>query len=312
MINFSLPQIAAFLAVAETGSFRAAAERLHLSQPAVSARVRQLEDHLRVDLFNRTTRSVSATPAGRRLLAAASRALGELEHLADELHDEAGLSRGRVAVAAIPSLAGTILPPAMGAFRRAYPGVTVELIEVLTRRTFEAVEQGTAALGLMSGPMPRDPFDFEPLFDEPCVAVVPRDHPLAGRSRIALADLADTPLVCSPNGAGLRDTVEAAFRAQGLDFEVAHEANTFSTLVAMAEAGFGATFVPRVLRGKLDLSGCAVLSVAGAAVTRTVGIVSLRGRADSPAAAAFRALLRQRVGAAGAASAHSHGRSASA
>ncbi|HEV7286927.1 MAG TPA: LysR substrate-binding domain-containing protein [Kaistia sp.] len=296
MINFSLAQVAAFIGVAETGSFRAAAERLHLSQPAVSARVRQLEEHLRVDLFNRTTRSVSLTPAGERLLHASARALGELEHLADELREEAGLSRGRIAIAAIPSIAATILPPAMAAFREAYPGVAVELVEVLTRRTFEAVEQGVAAIGLMSGPMPRDPFDFEPLFEDPCVAVVARDHPLAGRSTVSLDDLGAWPAVCSPRGAGLRDTVEAAFEAHGVALTVAHEANTFSTLVAMAAAGFGATFVPRIFQGKLDLSACAVLPIAGNAVTREVGIVSLRGRADSPAAAAFRALLRNRCG----------------
>jgi LysR family carnitine catabolism transcriptional activator len=296
VINFSLPQVAAFIAVAESRSFRAAAERLNLSQPAVSARVRQLEEHLRVDLFNRTTRSVSLTPAGERLLHAAARALGELEHLADELREEAGLARGRIAVAAIPSIAGTILPSTMAAFRDAYPGVAVEMVEVLTRRTFEAVEQGSAAIGLMSGPMPRDPFDFEPLFEDPCVAVVARNHPLAGRSAVLLEDLAQWSVVCSPRGAGLRDTVEAAFDAQGLTLSVGHEANTFSTLVAMAEAGFGVTFVPRVLEGKLDTSGCAVLPIAGNAVTREIGIVSLRGRSDSPAAAAFRALLRARYG----------------
>jgi len=296
VINFSLPQVAAFIAVAESRSFRAAAERLHLSQPAVSARVRQLEEHLRVDLFNRTTRSVSLTPAGERLLHASARALGELEHLADELREEAGLSRGRIAIAAIPSIAGTILPPAMAAFRETYPGVAVELVEVLTRRTFEAVEQGVAAIGLMSGPMPRDPFDFEPLFEDPCVAVVARNHPLAGRSTVSLQDLGAWPSVCSPRGAGLRDTVEAAFEAHGVALTVAHEANTFSTLVAMAAAGFGATFVPRIFQDKLDLSACAVLPIAGNAVTREVGIVSLRGRADSPAAAAFRALLRDRYG----------------
>ncbi|MFN4090312.1 MAG: LysR family transcriptional regulator [Alphaproteobacteria bacterium] len=301
MINFSLPQIAAFLAVAETASFRAAAERLHLSQPAVSARVRQLEERLGADLFHRTTRSVALTPAGERLLGAAARALGELEHLADELREEAALARGRVAVAAIPSLAGTILPPVMAAFRAAHPGIAVELIETLTRRTFEAVEQGAAPLGLMSGPMPREPFDFEPLFEEPCMAVVPCSHPLATTGTVTLAELAAWPLLCSPRGAGLRDTVEAAFRAEGLTPEVVHEANTFATLVALAQAGFGATFVPRVLERKLDLQGCAVLAIADDALRREIGIVSLHGRADSPATAAFRTFLRARVSGGGAA-----------
>ena len=228
MINFSLPQVAAFIAVAEAGSFRAAAERLHLSQPAVSARVRQLEDHLQVHLFNRTTRSVSLTPAGERLLHASARALGELEHLADELREEAGLARGRIAVAAIPSIAGTILPPAMAAFRAAHPGVTVELVEVLTRRTFEAVEQGIAALGLMSGPMPRDPFDFEPLFDDPCVAVVAAGRVartvalvlwagcLVGAAALTVRVLADPSGVLGPVAAsrvGRTGTVEATASA---------------------------------------------------------------------------------------------------
>ena len=128
-----------FLAVAETKSFRLAAERLRVSPPAVSARIRELEDRLGVRLFHRTTRSVVPTAEGERLGAAALQALEQLHGASDALRDEAALRHGRFSVATLPSMAATILPPAMAEFRGDHPGVEIGMIDAPEGRALEAV-----------------------------------------------------------------------------------------------------------------------------------------------------------------------------
>lgn len=294
MINYSLPQLSTFLAVAETRSFRLAAERLGVSQPAASERVRQLEERLGVRLLHRTTRSVTLTADGERLANAAARTLAELGDIAEELRDRATLKRGRILVAAMPSVAANVLPAAMAAFRERFPGVRVDLLDTPLGRALEAVSSGEAVLALTSRPARRKAFDFEPLFEDPCFAVIRRDHRLGRRAEVGLAELAREPLLCSPKTAGLRETVESAFARARLTFAPAHEATTMDTLLGLAEAGFGITFVPGIVLARARLARCRAIPVAGRAMVREIGIVTAHGRSPSPAAAAFRGFLKQR------------------
>jgi LysR family transcriptional regulator, carnitine catabolism transcriptional activator len=293
-INYSLAQLATFLAVAETKSFRAAAERLGVSQPAASERVRQLEERLGVTLLHRTTRSVTLTAEGEKLATAAARSLAELGDIAEELRDEARLQRGRIVVAAMPSLAAAMLPPVMAAFRGRQPGIRVELLDAPLSRVLEAVAQGEAAMAVTSRPERRKAFDFAPLFEDPCFAVIRRDHRLARKGAVSLAELAAEPLICSPKTAGLRETVESAFATARLGFAPAHEATTMETLIGLAEAGFGITFVPGILLPRIRLARCRAVPIAKRAMAREIGVATAHGRALSPAAAAFRNFLQQR------------------
>lgn len=294
MINYSLPQLSTFLAVAETRSFRVAAERLGVSQPAASERVRQLEERLGVRLLHRTTRSVTLTPEGERLAQAAARALADLGDLAEELRDQATLQRGRILVAAMPSVAAGVLPSAMAAFRERFPGVRVDLLDTPLGRALDAVSSGEAVMAVASRPTRRKAFDFAPLFDDPCFAVIRRDHRLGRRKEVRLDELVAEPLLCSPKTAGLRDTVETAFARERLSFVPAHEATTMDTLIALAEAGFGITFAPGIVLNRASLKRCRAVPIAGGAMTREIGIVTAHGRSPSPAAAAFGKFLRQR------------------
>jgi LysR family carnitine catabolism transcriptional activator len=292
VINYTLTQITTFLAVAETRSFRLAAERLRVSPPAVSARIRELEERLGVRLFDRTTRSVVPTAEGRRLGAAALQALDELHRAADALRDEAALRHGRFAVAALPSMAATILPPAMAQFRARHPGVEIGMIDAHEGRALEAVGRGEAAFGLLArAPPAQQDLLFDPLFRDDSVAVVSVGHPLAGRRSISLRELAGHPLLVPAVGTSVRAMVDGAFAQFGLAFVPAYEAMNLTTLLALAEAGFGVTFVPRIFAVRLDLSRLKVIQLAGRPMHRDIGIVTPRGRSLAPAAAAFRDFL---------------------
>ncbi|WP_374446621.1 LysR family transcriptional regulator [Stella sp.] len=299
MINYTLTQILTFLAVAETRSFRLAAERLRVSPPAVSARIRELEDRLGVRLFHRTTRSVVPTAEGERLGTAALQALDQLHGAADALRDEAALRRGRFVVATLPSMAATILPPAMAEFRAGHPGVEIGMIDAPEGRALEAVATGEAAFGLLARAPPahRDLL-FEPLFRDDSVAVMAVGHPLAARRSLRLPELVDQPLLVPAVGTSVRAMVDDAFARFGLAVQPAYEAMNLTTLLALAEAGFGVSFVPRIFAVRLDLSRLKAVPLAGRPMHRDIGIVQPRGRSLSPAAAAFRGFLARRLAAA--------------
>ena len=295
MINYTLAQITTFLAVAETRSFRLAAERLRVSPPAVSARIHELEDRLGVRLFHRTTRSVVPTAEGERLGSAALQALDELHRAAGALRDEAALRHGRFAVATLPSMAATILPPSMAAFRARHPGVQIGMIDAHEGRALDAVIRGEAAFGLLArAPPAHQDLLFAPLFRDDSVAVLAVGHALASRRSVGLRELVDHPLLVPAQGTSVRAMVDGAFGRFGLTVVPAYEAMNLTTLLALAEAGFGVTFVPRIFAVRLDLSRLKMIPLAGRPMYRDIGIVTPRGRSLSPAAAAFRDFLEVR------------------
>ena len=129
MLGITIKQLETFVAVAETGGFRRAAERLNLSQSAVTAHVQALEDQLGVPLFHRTTRSVRLTEAGESLLGQAGRTLAGLEETVRRFRDEAAVRRGRVTLATAPSFAGSLLPGILADFHHRFPHVAVQVVE---------------------------------------------------------------------------------------------------------------------------------------------------------------------------------------
>jgi LysR family transcriptional regulator, carnitine catabolism transcriptional activator len=294
VINLKLDQIGTFAAVADARSFRAAAERLHVAQSTVSARIRHLEESLGVRVLDRTTRSVSLTDEGNRLLAAARRAIGELEALAGQLKDEAALQRGRVCLAALPSLVATILLPAVREFSTLHPNVFVDVIDCVADRAINLVLAGDAELALTSRGPKRRELAFQPLLRDECLVIAPAGHPLARRATVLLEAVAEYPLLVPIRGAGFREVVDAAFHAAGLPMRVEREAINLSTLLAFAELGLGVTFLPSIYAARLDTSRCRVLRVRPRPIWRDIGCVTQAGKSLSPATRAFMQFLQAR------------------
>lgn len=293
--DVSLNHLMALSAVAEHRSFRAAAAALHLSQPAVTARIKALEERIGVPLFHRTTRFVRPTAEGERLLASATRLIGDLRAALEEMRQEATLSRGRVTVAAPPSVASTLLPRVMTEFRADYPGVEVVPLDVRSDTVIGLLAQGGADLGILSDLPPDAALSFEPAFDDEILAVLPRSHPLARCHAIGLAALAGLPLLVPPRGPTLRSAIEDAFAAAGLPWHLAHEAFSPLTLVGLAEAGFGATFLPTLYVPRFNLSGCRLLRIEGLPLVRRMGIARRADRAEAPSVATLRAFMLRRL-----------------
>ena len=160
-MNVSLRQLRAFLAVARLQHFRRAAESLHLTQPAISRHIADLEAELDVRLFDRNTREVAPTEAGRYLQGAVERVLDELEGVLAHVHSESERRRGKVRVASVPTLSAGLMPASIAACARDYPQLTVQLHDQSQTLVLDSVRSGEVDFGLAIEPADRESFDTE-------------------------------------------------------------------------------------------------------------------------------------------------------
>ena len=241
-----LRQLQYLLAVVEEQSFTKAAARLHVAQPWVSAQVRQLETELGQTLVDRSPSGVRPTTVGAAVLPHARGALAAVTAVSDTVDQLAGLLRGRVTVATVPSVASRAvnLPRVLADFHHQHPDVEIALLEDSSDHIITALQDGLIDLGLVgdAGPQPAG-IETQIVADEPLVAAVSPDHPLATQTTIALGKLKDQPLISLPRGTGLRLRLEQACDTAGFTPRIAFEASDPRTLVALAAQGLGIAII---------------------------------------------------------------------
>src|SRR5438045_1338697 len=209
-------QLAAFCAVVERRSFSQAAERLGVTQPAVSLQVRALEKRLGQQLLDRSGRRVVPTEAGMRLYRGAQRLLALEEQLLEEVAaDEQGSLRGRLEIGASTGPGGTVLALLLCEFQRCNPELTVALSVLDTQRVIELVARRELELGVVGAARRQRTVSFEPFFRDEVVLVCPPGHRFAGRT-LTLDELREEPLIMMQAGAGVRAVTEEELRAAGL------------------------------------------------------------------------------------------------
>lgn len=297
-MNFKLRQLEGFIAAAELGAFSKAAERLCMTQPAFSQLIRELETAVGVKLFDRTTRRVDLTDAGRLLLAQARRPLDDLQHAYASLLELAGGERGSVTYAVLPSTAFGIGTRAIAQLRARYPAVQVRQIEDQNSLLIDKVLQREVefGIGMQSGPDPLLQFDF--MFVDELVAVMPADHPLAARPVLPWSDLAGHPLILLPLFSSSRRMVDANLSLLGCHSEPAFEVVNMATALSMAREGLGLTVQPWVALESLNMSGLVHRSLGEPRPLRRMGILRRRDRPLSAAAEVLVELLFEQARAA--------------
>ncbi|MDP3892053.1 LysR substrate-binding domain-containing protein [Nocardioides sp.] len=240
-----LQQMRYVVAVAETSNFTRAAERCHVVQSALSHQVKRLEEELGVALFARTSRRVRLTPAGEAFLPAARLCLESADRAAAEAAATIGQIRGRLNVGVIPTVAAVDVPAALSRLRRRHPQVRVGLRTGASNELVADVASGeldVAFLGLPGTRRPTGVQSFE-LARERLVAVLPPDHPRAGRKRLRLADLAGEPAVDFPYGSAGRAQTDEAFAQAGLARDVAFEVTDVALMSGLIRAGLAIGFL---------------------------------------------------------------------
>jgi DNA-binding transcriptional LysR family regulator len=290
-INFDLQQLQAFVAVAERGSFRAAADHIHLSPPALSRRIERLESIVGARLFNRTTRAVELTSLGRLFLERARVALDDLEAALLGISDIAATRSGRVSVACVPSAALYFLPTAIGGFSRRYPAIHVRLIDESMNQVLQCVTSGEAdfGIGFLNTPVPE--ITFEAIHDDPFVLAVRREHRLAKRKSLQWAELAGESLIGVAKGSGNRQLLDDALSRTGITPSYSFEVSHIATLLGMVDAGLGLAVVPRMA---LPVTHPSVLGIPlrQPQVVRSLGVLTRVGSALRPVADVFLQHLR--------------------
>jgi len=242
-MNFTLRDLEAFRGVARFGSFTRAARSLNMSQPALTVRIHHLEDALGVRLLDRTTRSVALTPVGREFLPTVECVLGEIDAVAFSVRELAVGRRGLVTIAALPSVASTLLPEAIVAFKQRRPGFTVRVRDGVGERVSGLVKSGEADFGIGS-PMRRDAdLRATPLTTHPLGVAFRPGHPLERRKHVHLRDLLASPLILMDDNHSVRVLIERAFESIGRPVRPAYEASYLPTALGLAKAGLGVAVI---------------------------------------------------------------------
>jgi DNA-binding transcriptional LysR family regulator len=292
-------QLAAFCAVVERKSFSEAAERLGVTQPAISQQIRSLEERVGQQLVDRSGRRVEPTEAGNRLYRSAQRLLALERQLLEEVAGDAeGPLRGQLAIGASTGPGGTVVPVLLCEFAEANPEVTVDLTISDTQTIVDRVARRELELGIV-GATPRNrSVAYEPFFRDEVVLVCPPDHGFAGKT-VSLDDLRGERLIAMQEGAGVRQVIDDELREKGIrlrDLDVRLELGLQESVKSAVEAGHGVTFISRTaVEPELARGTLAMAHVRGLEPSREISLVRAGGRVATRVADAFVAFARERV-----------------
>lgn len=284
--------LAIFRTVAEHQGITRAAEALHISQPAVSSQLAQLESQLGVQLVHRRPRGVELTSIGEVLFSYAKR-IGTLEDDAQRaVRDHLDLHRGRLAVGASTSIGSYLLPQALGDFARRHPGIELSLSISNTETIQQDLIDGILDLGLTEGFADPDHFDITIFRRDELVLIVPPAHPLSRRPTVTLTQLLEYPLLAREPGSGTRAVLERAFLQKGVDFPVSMSLGSSEALKRGVLAGLGLALVSELAVSlELSLGHLVAVPIMDLSIHRPLHLLSPRGRGLSRPAEAFREML---------------------
>jgi DNA-binding transcriptional LysR family regulator len=284
-----LRQLRSFVAVAEEGTFTAAAERLHLAQQSLSQQIRTLEAQLGVTLFIRSSRGAELTPVGEVLLREARAVLAQAERAVEAVHRAASGEQGELRVGFLSSVANYVLPPVVRLFGRRHPGVALRTEDLPIAELVAGLREGRLDAGLTRPPLVDD-LETEVLLREPVAAVLPEGHPLQHREQLTLADLRDEPWVLTERSSWppWHRKYDEDYAAAGYQPRVVQRGTTPQNLLALVAAGVGVT--------RLTLSSNS-LRDGGVRFVRLAGdeahvVLAWRRDAANPALPALRAVVR--------------------
>ncbi len=291
-MNLSTRQLKAFLVLAEQRSFTRAAVLTHLSQPAFSALIRSLEDALGQRLFDRSTRHVELSTEGRAFEVAARRVLAEFDGAVAGAKDYAARRRGRVSIALLPSLAAGWLPAVLAQFRAAYPGIELDVTDVLSEACLEQVRNGKADFAIAATRAETPELRAELFCTDGFHLVCPKGHPLAKATELRARDFAAFPFIHLSRTSSVRQYLDAAIHP--LQMNTLMEVDQLATVMGMVRAGLGISVVPSLTLFHFQHPEIVTRRLGWTGLTRKIYLVRRRDRSLSLAAQSLHDLVVQR------------------
>jgi DNA-binding transcriptional LysR family regulator len=298
-MNVTLMQIKAFLAVTRFESFTKAAQLLHVSQPALTVQIKQLEDMLGVRLFDRNTRHVELTRVGHDLVPSFQHLMAEFELVVGNAQGIGAKRKGMIRFACLPSLASTSLPKTIALFRKQYPHISFVLKDAVGRRIVSMVRADEVEFGITDGEPNWPDLEVFQLARDRMHVVFPKSHPIARRRKIKLEEIITFPLILLDPETNLRVVLDEAFAAAGQFVMPACEVTHISTAVGMVRAGLGLTLLSALSLKATNLKSIPAVQsrvVDEPPMVRHINLIKKANRSLSPPAQAFVQMLRDLSG----------------
>lgn len=290
-MNFDLSDLRAFVTVAQLASFRAAAQALHVSQPALSRRVDKLEQALGMRLFERSTRKVELNAMGRSFLPRAQHVLSELEGALLGMTELSERIRGLVTVACIPSAVDNFVARAASLFHARFPRIRLRVLDQPAPDVLLSVSRSDADFGISYLGAREPDLEFEELASEPFVLACRSDHPLARRRRVRWQELADVECIGLAAGGGNRLLIDQGLAHLAARPKWIGEVLHVPALLSLIQAGVGVGAVPKHALSGSAGQGLACVDLVEPVLGRQVGLIWRRGQPPAPAVQAFRDVI---------------------
>jgi DNA-binding transcriptional LysR family regulator len=292
MPDLTSRQLQTVLALAEYGSFIAAASLLKTSQPAVTRTIKHVEDVLGIKLFDRSTRSVQITAAGKEFVAVAARIQNDLKITLRSMRELSDQRRGQIIISSIMSVANGKLPGLVSAYRLDHPGIELHVRDGVHGTVIEDVRSGAADFGITYLDDLPDPFLSVQVGREGFTVVLPRNHELARKKTLSLSDLKDVPLVSLPSDSRTRRVIDGAASSVGITLNHVVTVSQFATMLGFVRAGIGLAIAPKSGVASFLGKELSAVPIRGRPLARDLGIITLKEREPSPAATGLMSLIK--------------------
>lgn len=290
-MKHQLSSMKAFVTLAESESFNNAAKLLNITQPALTRRIKKMEEDLQVILFERTTRTVTLTKAGKMLLPEAREIIKKLDEMLFNIREMNSHQRGRITLSCIPTAVFYFLPQAIGKFNELYPNINVRIMEQGTHNCMESVLCNEADFGINMNNITNSSIDFTPLVNEPFVLACRRDHPLASRQLVEWQELVNHTLIGVRSSSGNRLLIEQQLADKPWKLEWFYEVRHLSTSLGLVEAGLGVSALPGLAMPQTPHPTLLGIPLVEPVIRRTLGIIRRKDAVLSPPAERFFNLL---------------------
>lgn len=285
--NVSFKQLQIFVCIAQSHTFAQAADKMYLSQPALSSAIKKMESQLGGLLFSRTTRKVELTPEGQQFLPVAQRLIDDWQEAFTDLHSLFSLGRGKLSIAAMPSFASGLLPEILQKFKTEYPNIRLSVEDVVMESVIKNVQQGRVEIGFAFESEKMEGLDFHPIFTDNFIVVLPANHPLCDYPCVSWSNIALYPFVAMNKGSAIRQWVDSYMQQHDLSLNVVVEASQLATLGQFVKHDLGISVVPALCQEQMYNKGLVCLPIEPSGLSKQVGIMKAKNGNLSTVASSF-------------------------
>ncbi|WP_339721755.1 LysR family transcriptional regulator [uncultured Paraglaciecola sp.] len=287
MYNVSFRQLQVFVCIAQSHTFAQAAEKMCLSQPALSSAIKKMESQLGGLLFSRTTRKVELSPEGRQFLPVAERLIDDWQEAFSDVHNLFSLGRGKLSIAAMPSFAAGLLPGILQQFKTEFPNIKLSVADVVMETVIKDVQAGRAEIGFAFEHDKMDGLEFHPILTDNFIAVLPVNHPLSDNEILCWSQLSLYPFVAMNKGSAIRQWIDAFMAINNLSLNIVVEASQLATLGQFVKHDLGVSVVPALCQEQMLSKDLVCLQIHQSGLSKRVGIIRQKNGNLSSVASSF-------------------------